>query len=201
MTHDAETVRLYDDKAVEYAEDNKSAAKHPSVLAFIAALPTKGRVLDFGCGPGLEASVFADAGFQTDAMDASAEMVRLAAQHTGVTATQATFDQLSARNIYDGIWANFSLLHAPRTDIGHHLSTINKALKPNGIFHIGLKTGSGEKRDPIGRLYTYYTEPELKTLLKDAGFSGFDCHYGASKGLDGVMADWITILTRKTQNA
>lgn len=201
MTIDPETIRLYDAKAGEYADANKSEGIHPILATFIAALPDTAHVLDFGCGPGFDAAVIAKTGARVDAMDASAEMVTLANTQKGVTAWQATFDDFDAINKYHAILASFSLLHAPRADMPRHLAAIHRALKQNGIFHIGLKTGTGEKRDPIGRLYTYYTEPELKILLQNAGFEGFDCHYGASEGLDGVMADWITILTRKTDNA
>lgn len=205
MTIDPETIRLYDTKAAEYADANKSDDTHPILAAFIATLPADAHVLDFGCGPGTDAAEIAKSGARVDAMDASAEMVALANAQQGVTAWQATFDDLDAADKYHGkyhaILANFSLLHAPRADMPRHLAAIHRALKSNGVFHIGLKTGIGEKRDSIGRLYTYYTESELKSLLKTAGFDGFDCHFGASEGLDGVMANWITILTRKTNNA
>ncbi len=198
MKPDTETLQVYDAQAADYADLMKSDDIHPILADFIAALPENARVLDFGCGPGFDAAIIAKSGARVDAMDASAEMVALANAQNGVTAWQATFDDLDAPDKYHAILASFSLLHAPRAAMPVHLTAIHRALKPRGIFHIGLKTGTGEARDPLGRLYTYYTESELKSLLKTAGFNGFDCHFGSSEGLDGVMADWITILTRKT---
>ncbi|MBT5929178.1 MAG: class I SAM-dependent methyltransferase [Rhodobacteraceae bacterium] len=191
---DKETLRVYDAKAADYAKLIGSDTKeNPYLERFIARLPTGGRVLDLGCGPGLAATRMANAGLQVDAMDGSAEMVAMAAQHDGVTAWQATFDQITGTDIYDGIWANFCLLHASKEAMPHHLAAMVTALKPGGAFHIGMKLGSGSQRDAIGRLYSYYSEPELITLLGAAGLTAGETDHGRTVGLDGTEADWIVV--------
>ena len=191
---DKETLRVYDAKAADYAKLIDSDTKeNPYLERFIARLPTGGRVLDLGCGPGLAATRMANAGLQVDAMDGSAEMVAMAAQHDGVTAWQATFDQITGTDIYDGIWANFCLLHASKEAMPHHLAAMVTALKPGGAFHIGMKLGSGTQRDAIGRLYSYYSEPELITLLGAAGLTAGETDHGQTVGLDGTEADWIVV--------
>ena len=190
---DSETIAVYDAQADEYARLTKSEARDKQLLAFIAALPKGARVLDLGCGPGITAAAMAAAGLKVDATDASVEMVAMAASKTGVTAWQATFDQIQGTAIYDGIWANFSLLHAPRHDLPRHLSALHKAAKPGGRFHIGVKTGTGEARDALGRLYTYYEDQELVSLLKNAGFTTTNRHTGRGTGLSGEMANWIVL--------
>jgi len=120
-------------------------------------------------------------------------MIVLAAQNNDITAKIGSFDDLTETDAYDGIWANFSLLHAPRADMPRHLSNIVRALRPGGIFHIGVKLGSGSKRDQIGRLYTYFTEDELVGLLTDAGLNVSDRQKGRDKGLDGTDADWLCL--------
>lgn len=191
---DKETLRVYDAKAADYAKLIDSDTKeNPYLERFIARLPTGGRVLDLGCGPGLAATRMANAGLQVDAMDGSAEMVAMAAQHDGVTAWQATFDQITGTDIYDGIWANFCLLHASKEAMPHHLAAMVTALKPGGAFHIGMKLGSGTQRDAIGRHYSYYSEPELITLLGAAGLTAGETDHGRTVGLDGTEADWIVV--------
>jgi len=191
---DPETIRIYDRRAADYAALTEGhTADSPVLRAFIAACPPGGRVLDLGCGPGTAAGLMAAAGLQVDALDASEEMVALARAHPGVSARQASFDQVSGIALYDGIWASFSLLHAPRGDMPSHLATLKTALKPGGIFHIGLKLGQGEARDTLGRLYTYYTEDELVQLLEQAGFTVDDCRRGTSTGLDGTAAPHILV--------
>lgn len=191
---DAQTIKVYDARVMEYAELNaKDSTAATNLSAFIAACPAKGRVLDLGCGPGSSAAAMAQAGLRVDATDASAEMVALAARHSGVTATQAMFDDISGEDIYDAIWASFCLLHAPRADFPDHLEALHGALKPGGIFYIGMKLGTGEARDSIGRFYTYYTADALDTYLHKAGFTDLAHSFGSSRGMDGEMADYVTI--------
>lgn len=191
---DENTIRVYDTRAADYADmtDNYNT-DDPQLLAFVAACPTGGRVLDLGCGPGAAAAVMARAGLKVDATDASSQMVALAEQHPGVTARQATFDEITGQDIYDGIWANFCLLHAARADFPRHLAALHSALKPGGAFFIGMKLGTGAARDSIDRLYTYYTADALKDHLATAGFNVLDETFGNSKGLDGSLSDWILV--------
>ena len=193
MCPDPETIRIYDTRAADYARVVATSTPGALLSAFIAAIPAGGRVLDLGCGPGLSAAWMAKAGLKADAVDASAEMVTLAAAHPGVTAWQASFDDLDATAHYDGIWANFSLLHAPRADMPGHLAAIHRALRPGGQFHIALKTGTDEARDSLGRLYTYYTPDALTALLTETGFTVTKTTTGRDKGLDGSMADWVSL--------
>ncbi|UWQ28454.1 class I SAM-dependent methyltransferase [Leisingera sp. M523] len=191
---DSETIRVYDSRAADYAAlTDEQAGNDPSLAAFIGACPKGGRVLDLGCGPGTSAAAMAQSGLLADALDASAEMVALAGQRAGVNARRATFDQIEGTGVYDGIWANFSLLHAPRADMPRHLAALKQALKPGGVFHIGMKLGEGEARDGIGRLYTYYSEDELVQLLEQTGFDVKTRKFGEAEGLDGTMAPFILV--------
>ena len=190
---DRETIAVYDARAGDYAKLEPSQAPSETLSAFIKALPQSAHVLDLGCGPGTSARHMAQAGCTVDALDASTEMIGLASTIEGVTARQASFDDISGTAIYDGVWANFSLLHAPRADLPNHLVAIHTALKPGGLFHIAVKEGTGEARDSINRLYTYYTEVELTGLLEAAGFTVGPYRRGRDKGLSGEDADWISV--------
>jgi SAM-dependent methyltransferase len=194
---DKDTQDVYDAKAQEYADLTGHDTNSPDLSAFLHELPTGALILDLGCGPGHIARRMAQLGFSVEATDASREMVKIANQLEGVKAHQETFDDLNAGEVYDGIYANFSLLHAKRYAVPEHIAQITRALKPGGLFHIGMKTGTGEKRDGIGRRYCYFSEAELEDMLLANGLTIIHRNHGSDLGLDGVMADWVVLQAKK----
>ena len=196
MTKDDKTLGVYDQRASDYEEmvaDDPAAA---ILTRFIAELPKGGRVLDLGCGPGHHSARMAAEGLEVDAWDGSVEMIAKALNRPGITVRQASFDDLTATAQYDGIWASFSLLHTTKVHFAHHLGSCHTALKPGGLLYVGMKTGTGEQRDSIGRYYSYYSKAELESYLTGAGFAPFWHHTGKGKGLAGDTAPYIGIFSR-----
>ena len=193
---DGRTIAVYDARAEDYEKVNEKLYELADLEAFAARVAAGGRVLDLGSGPGFYAARLAEWGFEADATDASAEMVARAACKPGVTAWQARFDELVAEGVYDGIWANFSLLHLPKAEMPGMLLRIRRAGKPGMALHVGLKLGEGEGPDGIGRFYAYYGEDELLGLMRDAGFEVIARRFGRGKGLDGSLSDHIVVLAR-----
>lgn len=188
------TIAIYDAQAGAYAARNAELFELPQAQAFAASLPTQALILDLGCGPGQYAGWFAAQGFRVEAWDGSSEMLALAEQHDGVATRLARFEDLSDAAAFDGIWANFSLLHAERADLPDLLTRIHHALTPSGVFHIAMKLGTGAGPDKIGRYYTYYGEAELEDLLSAAGFKIMEKHLFDGVGLDGTAGHYITLL-------
>ena len=157
----------------------------------------QGLVLDLGCGPGKASELMQKSGLRVDPIDASIEMVKLANNLYDLKARQADFSDIHGEDIYDGVWANFSLLHAPKRQFKSHIKALYRILKPDGFFHIGMKLGKGEKRDQIGRFYAYYTEIELMQILVNAGFNICETYYGEEIGLIGSIEPWIMLRLTK----
>ena len=196
MTADIKTLKVYETQSFEYLENITKEHPYESLKYFAARLPKVSNVLDYGCGPGLSAEYLANLGHNVIAFDASRSMLELVPKHARIKYYQATFDTFSENKIFDGIWASFSLVHAKRRDLPRLLASIRKALKPDGLFSIGLKLGTGEKRDELGRRYTFVSQNELDQLLKSSGFNVFDHILGKDMGLDGVMSKWIFAYAR-----
>lgn len=194
---DQRTIALYDAKAADYADLVKSDTADAQLQAFMDLLPAGGDVLDLGCGPAFASVQMRDAGFNPDPVDASQGMVDMANARFGINARLLTFDQIDMDAAYDGVWANFSLLHAARDDLPRHLKAIAIALRRDGILHIGMKTGTGEARDRIDRKYTYVTEEELGDMLQSAGFTLLGTDTGADVGFDGTIAPWVVMRGQK----
>lgn len=196
---DKETLNAYAAKAEDYAKRFATDKPDLHLAAFMLAVPNGGYVLDLGCGTGRSTAFMKEAGLRADALDASPEMAEIARTKNGVDVTIGGFETLDAEGIYDGVYANFSLLHATKSEMPDHLARVSAALLPGGFFHIGLKTGTGERRDALGRFYAFYTDAEITGLLEDAGFVVIERSFGADAGLDGTVAPWIILLAGKVK--
>jgi SAM-dependent methyltransferase len=191
---DPTTLCVYAERGDDYVamvEDH--ATTDPMIDRFITACRPGGRVLDLGCGPGQYARRMAEAGLEVEATDAVPEMVARAARQPGVTARQAFFDDLDAQARFDGIWASFSLLHAPRADFPRHLAAVRRALMPGGVLFLGMKQGTGGGPDRLGRHYEYYERAELEEHLNAAGLTPARHWTGRAEGLAAHPEGWIVI--------
>ena len=193
---DRRTLEAYEANAAAYSERFRLTRPSRPLRAFIAALPSGAFVLDLGCGPGNASAHLRDAGMRPDPVDASPAMVALANERHGIGARPGSFDDLAAVATYDGVWANFSLLHARRADLPRHLVAIHRALRPGGLFHIAMKTGAGEARDRFGRHYTYVGQAELAGLLAAAGLRIVAAANGRERGLAGTLDPFVIFRAR-----
>ncbi len=189
------TIGVYDRMSAKYVD--LAAAEAPREVAnLVATLPRGAMVLDLGCGPGHHAAEMARAGLRVLAVDGSAEMVALADGKPGVEARQATFDDIATLGPVDAVWASFSLLHAPRADLPRHLTALHGICRAGAPMWLGMKLGSGEATDRLGRFYSYYGEDELRALLAAAGFAPGAASSGSGKGLAGDEEPFIVITAR-----
>ncbi|WP_407494172.1 class I SAM-dependent DNA methyltransferase [Pseudooceanicola sp. MF1-13] len=197
MSADARTIAVYDDAAERYGRRSGEPWEVEALERFLLRLPQNALILDLGCGPGHFSEQMAAAGYRVDPVDASDGMVRLA-RSRGLDARVARFDQIDGTDHYEGIWANFSLLHAPRVEVPDHLNRLHTALKPDGVIHIGFKVGPGEGRDSLDRFYTYWEVEEMRAALTQAGFA-VDNHVprGKSIGLDSSPFGWALMTATK----
>lgn len=145
-----ETQRAFDSVAVDYdgPRGNNELIQRMRLTLWETVLkevPAKGRLLDLGCGTGIDALEFARRGFQVVATDWSPQMVertraraaaedlqwRVTAAHVGVQ----QLDQLNGR--FDAIYSNFGPLNcAP--DLGAVATECARLLRPGGklIFSV-----------------------------------------------------------------
>lgn len=194
---DAITIITYNTKAAEYADTFGATMADKTLQAFVDLMPAGGRVLDLGCGPGTASAHMRDMGLDPDPVDASEGMIALAKERYDLPARLGTFDDIAGDQVYNGIWANFSLLHAPRADLPRHFAALGQATKAGGIIHVGMKTGHGENRDALDRFYTFVTVSELQALLEAAGFAVIHTHEGAERGMAGTLDPFVIMRGRK----
>lgn len=194
---DETTIAVYNAKVDDYDKMVKNLEEGIALTEFIEALPANGYVLDLGCGPGKSAAIMQQHGLSVDPVDASPAMIKLANETFDLNARLSTFNELQSVDTYDGVWANFSLLHATAAEFPKILNAIHTALKPAGLLHLGMKTGEGAHRDALGRFYTYYSNDELHEHLNQSGFSVQSVRTGIDPGLAGTLDPWITLRCEK----
>lgn len=187
--------------------EKNTANLHPKEEAqkFMQALPALAKIIDIGCGPGRDAKVFTEYGFDVTGIDYSPKMIEAAKQN----APKATFYVMDiesfafSSNYFDGAWANCALLHIPKRNIPQVLEKIHASLKTKGSFYLSVKQSSVEESfEPdlrYGKLrkhWTFFEPEELVTLLKLAKFRILDVII-ANKSYDYHTHPMIKIFAQK----
>ena len=188
---DKQTIEVYNQNVEKYRALVDKLPNTKTLKSFMSRFKAGANILDFGCGVGDSAAAMRAEGLLPICRDGSAEMVRTANELYHLDASIALFSELDDNNIYDGVWANFSLLHALKSEFPHLIAALHKSLKPGGWLFVALKLGSGETRDKFGRHYAYYEADELDAILIKAGFAVDEKIYGKSKGMAGTDEPWI----------
>lgn len=160
------TLNYYNTNANSFVSSTLSVDLSQTQDKFLLLLPPAASILDFGCGSGRDTKYFLDAGMQVDATDGSEELCRLASEYTGIPVRQMLFEELDAKEQYDGIWACSSILHLPKDVLKDVLKKMIVALKENGIIYTSFKYGmfEGERN---GRFFTDFTEETFQKFVSD----------------------------------
>ena len=190
-----DTPRRIDDDAVDVAATAESYAADAEQFvekyrawrltslhgeAFREALPDhtdrSARVLDIGCGPGVDTAVFADDGLDALGFDITRPFLRAA--NDDVPA--ARFLQGDMRHLpvgddaVDGLWCSAAFLHLPRSDAAPTLAEFARVLRPGCPLLLSTKARETHDRDAAvlsdGRQFTFWREEALEGRIADAGF-------------------------------
>ncbi len=187
MSADERTLAFYDAEAAAYASARHEARR---VGDFIAELRPEARVLDLGCGAGVDSAAMRDAGFHVTSVDASAWFAREAKQRWNIDVRVMRFDEMDFIDAFDGVWASASLHHARAADLPTIFAAVRRATKAGGVFHATLKTGE-DRRDRLGRFFCAMSEDALTTLAADWRDVRIDG--GEGEGYDGETSPWLRL--------
>lgn len=164
---------------------------------FVAHLKPGARILDAGCGSGRDARAFHEMGYDVEAFDASAELVELARQYSGLPVEQKRFEDVTEVERYDGIWCCASLLHVPLAELPEVMARLARALKPGGVWYLSFKYGCGE-REKDGRVFTDMDEIKLNDLIADLeNIILLDTWITGDKRPERQDEKWLNSLLRK----
>lgn len=164
---------------------------------FVVHLNPGARILDAGCGSGRDARAFHEMGYDVEAFDASAELVELARQHSGLPVEQKRFEDVTDVERYDGIWCCASLLHVPLAELPGVMARLARALKPGGVWYLSFKYGNGE-REKDRRVFTDMDEIKLNDFITDLeNIVLLDTWITGDKRPERQDEKWLNSLLRK----
>lgn len=193
-----ETLKYYDDNAEEFVRNTINVNFAEIQEKFIKLLPDGGKILDFGCGSGRDASYFYKRGFLVDAVDGSAELCKLAGRYSGINVRQMLFSELNAVEEYDGIWACSSILHLPIAELKEVMIKILCALKNYGWFYASFKYGEFEGVRN-GRYFTDFTKESFERFISDmSGFSIKESWLSDDARSDRSDEKWLNLILQKS---
>lgn len=147
---------------------------------FASAEPPAGLVLDLGCGPGLDGPGLLERGFDLVGLDIIPAFLRHAAVEPAFAGRVVCGDlkALPCRcGIFAGVWADGSLHHVAKADLGHALKEIHGVLAPGGVLFASVERGAGETLVAPSRgleherFYAYYEPEEMRDAVSAAGFT------------------------------
>ena len=152
--------------------------------AFISLLPRGGKVLDVGCGAGPKIGYLMKHGLQVMGIDFSQRMLDLAKKDcpAGTFKCMAMEDMDQLTETFDGVFAQASLLHVPKKNVGEMIRKMTDRLNPQGILYIAVKEKKEEGPEeeitierhygyPYERFFSYFTLPELAGYLEEQGLN------------------------------
>ena len=196
----------YNKIAEDYTKDHaKDTWDDDFIDYFSKELFSGARILDLGCGPGIDAVKLAKKGLKVYGLDLSEELLKIASKQLPEGAfTQG--DMLERfpyeDDFFDGVFAKASLVHIPKDKIEQVLKETIRVLKKNGILHIAVKKGTGEREvqeDDYGykyeRLFSYWQPEEIKEIFNKYNFILLK-EGGTIK--PGTSSAWLRFLLRKS---
>ncbi|MCJ0928909.1 MULTISPECIES: class I SAM-dependent methyltransferase [Acinetobacter] len=192
------TIDYYNKHAEEFIASTFEVDMESLYQPFLAELPEGARILDVGCGSGRDTLAFKDKGYQIEAIDYSAELVKKAKELTGIEVRQQSFYELNESEKYDGIWACASLLHCDRDFLPEVMGHIFKALKPNGMCYMSFKYGNTD-REKGGRSFTDLNEQQAHELIKQIDQALLLQQWITIDKRPDRTEKWLNILIKKEQ--
>lgn len=199
--HEQITISEYQLSANSFREGTWNHDVSQNRDALVAAMPKNpGKILDLGCGPGRDLVAFKELGHDVVGLDATPAFVEMARTASGCEVWQQCFESLDLPpETFDGVFANASLIHVPRSAALAVLKNLWGTLVPGGAMVMSVARGEGEgyTQRPTGNRYITLWEYEtLAPMVEGAGFQILDRYY-RPPGLPRQEQSWLAIVSQK----
>lgn len=193
------TIQSYEERAESFWEGTRDHDVSQNVDALLGALDGDGphRILDFGCGPGRDLADFQRRGHIPTGVEGSPTFCQMARDFSGAEVWHQNFLALELpEGHFDGVFANATLFHVPRSELPRVLGELHRALKPGGVLFSSNPRGDNEEGWNGDRYSSYHDLDAWTRFMTAAGFVFLD-HYYRPKGLPRIEQPWLATTFRK----
>ncbi len=109
---------------------------------YIEELPARARVLDMGCGTGVNAGEFSRAGFEVHGFDFSEAMLTIARENCpSGSFSRSSIQEYQPSERFDGVCLSFIIVHLPDEEVETLISRLGSLLNPEGLVYISFMSG------------------------------------------------------------
>ncbi len=192
------TLAHYDDSAQSFWEGTRDHDVSQNYDALLRAIegPPPFTILDFGCGPGRDLAHFRFLGHEAVGLDGAASFVQMA-RATGCEVLHQNFLRMSLpAGRFHGVFANASLFHVPRQELGRVLGELRDALRPRGVLFCSNPHGPDTEGFRAERYGAFLTFETWSTCVTAAGFRPVE-HYYRPQGQPRAQQPWLATVWRK----
>lgn len=192
------TLEYYNQNAEQFVRGTLLVDFAKTQERFLSKIEKGACVLDFGCGSGRDTKYFLEKGYRVEATDGSAELCRAAAEYTGIPVEQMLFEELDAKEKYDGIWACSSILHLDKKALCSVLKKMAAALKEKGVIYTSFKYGEFEG-ERSGRYFTDFTKESFEEYMGNVPeLQMEDCWITGDVRPGRGEEKWLNLILRKS---
>lgn len=201
ITTNTETVASYEQIARAYAESTAGpeGVGSAALRRLVTALPTSGRVLELGSGPGWDADFVESFGPSVRRTDVTRAFVEFQQERGKVAEIlDAITDEYGGP--YDAVLALCVLIHIERGDTAQVLAKVAAALRPGGSFLVSVREGVGDQWEvgESGNRYhvVFWDGDDFQARLASVGL---EVRWTA-RSLEDADEPWLTVLATKADN-
>jgi SAM-dependent methyltransferase len=193
------TLGNYDRSADRFWEGTKDHDVEQNVAALLRHIEGKPpfAILDLGCGPGRDLATFRALGHEPVGLDGAPRFVAMARAHSGCEVWHQDFlalDLPPAR--FDGVFANASLFHVPRSELARVLGELHATLRPHGVLFASNPRGDDAEGWQGERYGVWHGLDAWTDVVTAAGFELLE-HYYRPPGLPRAQQPWLATVWRR----